>query len=105
VRQLQLAKAAVASGLKLLDARGKLYIAGAFGNYVKESAARRIGLLPPHAPIQAAGNAALRGARYLLLNPSRREEILAGLLGRAEHVELAALPEFQDAYVAAMAFA
>ena len=105
VRQLQLAKAAVASGLQLLGAHGKLHIAGAFGNYVKESAARRIGLLPPHAPIQAAGNAALRGARYLLLNPSRREEILAGLLGRAEHVELAALPEFQDAYVAAMAFA
>lgn len=105
VRQLQLAKAAVASGLKLLDARGTLHIAGAFGNYVKESAAKRIGLLPANSPIQAVGNAALRGARFLLLNPSRRERILAELLARTEHVELAALPEFQDQYVASMPFA
>lgn len=104
VRQLQLAKAAVASGLKLLDARGTLHIAGAFGNYVKESAARRIGLLPAGSPIHAVGNAALRGARFLLLNPSRRQQILADLLERTEHVELAALPEFQDTYVAAMPF-
>lgn len=105
VRQLQLAKAAVASGLKLLDAQGALHVAGAFGNYVKESAARRIGLLPAGARMHAVGNAALRGARYLLLNPSRREELLRGLLARCDHVELAALPEFQDAYVAAMPFA
>jgi uncharacterized 2Fe-2S/4Fe-4S cluster protein (DUF4445 family) len=105
VRQLQLAKAAVASGLALLEATGTLHIAGAFGNYVRESDARRIGLLPASAPIQSAGNAALRGARFLLLNPSRRDEILADLLARTEHVELAALPEFQDAYVGAMPFA
>lgn len=105
VRQLQLAKAAVASGLALLRATGTLHIAGAFGNYVRESAAKRIGLLPPQAKIHAAGNAALRGARFLLLNPSRREEIFAHLLAHTEHVELAALPEFQDAYVAAMSFA
>ncbi|MBC6951605.1 DUF4445 domain-containing protein, partial [candidate division KSB1 bacterium] len=53
----------------------------------------------------AAGNAALRGARFLLLNPSRREQVIEELLARTEHVELAALPEFQDAYVAAMRFA
>lgn len=104
VRQLQLAKAAVASGLQLLGASGMLHIAGAFGNYVKESAARRIGLLPRDARIQAAGNAALRGARYLLLNPSRRDQILRELLARCEHIELAALPGFQDTYVAAMPF-
>lgn len=105
VRQLQLAKAAVAAGLRLLDATGTLYIAGAFGNYVRESDAKRIGLLPAQAPIHAVGNAALRGARFLLLNPSRREQILKDLLTRAEHVELAALPEFQDTYAGAMSFA
>ncbi len=105
VRQLQLAKAAVASGLHLLGASGTLHVAGAFGNYVRESDAKRIGLLPAGSAIQAAGNAALRGARFLLLNPSRREQVIEELLARTEHVELAALPEFQDAYVAAMRFA
>jgi uncharacterized 2Fe-2S/4Fe-4S cluster protein (DUF4445 family) len=80
-------------------------LAGAFGNYVRAASARRIGLLPPwvgHA--EAAGNTALRGARMLLLAPSRRRAILDAALARTRHVELAALPEFEDAYVGHMRF-
>jgi uncharacterized 2Fe-2S/4Fe-4S cluster protein (DUF4445 family) len=82
-----------------------VYLAGAFGNYVRAESARRIGLLPEwiDRPVPA-GNAALRGARRLLLAGSRRGAILGSVLERLEHVELAALPTFQDAYVDAMAF-
>lgn len=110
IRELQLAKAALAAGFTLLlDGRtlapDRVHLAGAFGNYVRAESARRIGLLPPWAdePV-AAGNSALRGARLLLLAPSRREEILQTALSRCTHVELAAEPAFQDTFVDSMAF-
>lgn len=104
VRQLQLGKAAIAAGLELLGGAARIHLAGAFGNYVKESSAKRIGLLPADAQVQPSGNSSLRGARMLLLQPARREALVAGLLRRARHVELAALPGFQDAYVGNMTF-
>jgi uncharacterized 2Fe-2S/4Fe-4S cluster protein (DUF4445 family) len=110
VRELQLAKGAVAAGLSLLldgerPSADRVFLAGAFGNYVRAEAARRIGLLPDwvERPVPA-GNAALRGARRLLLAGSKRGQVLDAVLSRMEHVELAALPTFQDAYVDAMAF-
>ena len=72
IRELQLAKAAIAAGfrllLKRLDAESfslhSIHLAGAFGNYVQIESALRIGLLEaPHALIHAAGNTALRGAK------------------------------------------
>ena len=105
VRQLQLAKAAVAAGLRLLGGAKVVHLAGAFGNSVRESSAKRIGLLPAATVVKPAGNAALRGARALLLNPSRRESLIQDLLQRTRHIELASLPEFQDTYVGEMLFA
>ncbi len=77
IRELQLAKGAIAAGfrllLKRLGATGRsslhaIHLAGAFGNYVQIDSALRIGLLEaPHAIIHAAGNTALRGAKMLLL--------------------------------------
>ena len=107
IRELQLAKGAVAAGLEILDGNGArdIHLAGAFGNCVRAESARRIGLLPERArSIHAAGNTALRGARMLLLAPSRRDEILAQLTAIASHVELHADPLFQDRYVDSMAF-
>ncbi len=79
IRELQLAKAAIASGLRLLlrrwgtarDDIEVVHLAGAFGNYVRLDSAVRIGLLEV-APckITAAGNTALRGAKMLLLSPT-----------------------------------
>lgn len=104
VRQLQLAKAAVAAGLRLLGGAKVVHLAGAFGNSVRESSVKRIGLLPADTVVKPAGNTALRGARALLLNPSRREHIIEDLLQRTHHIELASLPEFQDTYVGEMLF-
>jgi uncharacterized 2Fe-2S/4Fe-4S cluster protein (DUF4445 family) len=110
VRELQLAKGAIRAGLEILSGQAgactgqpRFLLAGAFGNYIRVESARRIGLLPPWAQdVEPAGNTALRGARMLLLAPSRRGRILDGLLALTRHVELAALPEFQDVFVERM---
>jgi uncharacterized 2Fe-2S/4Fe-4S cluster protein (DUF4445 family) len=110
VRELQLAKGAVAAGFDLLLdgaqlAPSRVFLAGAFGNYIRGESACRIGLLPSWADhCTAAGNTALRGTRMLLLAGSRREQILEAVLGCSQHVELAADPRFEDTYVARMTF-
>lgn len=112
IRELQLAKGAVASGLELLRRRlpldrplEKLHLAGAFGNYIDVPAARRIGLLPHWArTVESSGNTALRGTRQLLLAGSRRDAIVNEIRTRVHHVSLGADAEFQDAFVDSMSF-
>lgn len=110
VRELQLAKGAIAAGFDiLLEGRqldpSRVHLAGAFGNYISAASARRIGLLPDWVSNPtAAGNSALRGARVLLLAGSKRQAILDHALAITEHVELGANPVFQDAFVDAMRF-
>jgi uncharacterized 2Fe-2S/4Fe-4S cluster protein (DUF4445 family) len=110
IRELQLAKGAMAAGLKILHRQSgdtpprSLWLAGAFGNYIKEAAARAIGLLPEDVAIQPVGNSALRGTRMLLLTPAHREALLARLCALTTHVELAADPVFQDTFAGSMAF-
>jgi uncharacterized 2Fe-2S/4Fe-4S cluster protein (DUF4445 family) len=105
IRELQLAKGAMAAGLKMLGREGvkTLWLAGAFGNYIKPWRAREIGLLPEDVTVEPVGNSALRGARMLLLAPSKRESRLARLCAMTAHVELAADAEFQDIYAESMA--
>jgi uncharacterized 2Fe-2S/4Fe-4S cluster protein (DUF4445 family) len=107
IRELQLAKGAIASGFKLLlkslDAivgdLKSIYLAGAFGNYVKIESAIQIGLIEaPHNLVYAAGNTALRGAKMLLL--ASEEQVLPVI----EHISLAADPAFQDEFAACMRF-
>jgi uncharacterized 2Fe-2S/4Fe-4S cluster protein (DUF4445 family) len=107
IRELQLAKGAMAAGLKILAGAPprSLWLAGAFGSYIKEAAARAIGLLPQNVAIQPVGNSALRGARMLLLAPTHRDALLARLCALTRHVELAADPAFQDTFADSMAFA
>lgn len=109
VRELQLAKAATAAGFRLLSNQSpphRIDLAGAFGNYIRAASARRIGLLPANneTPVEAAGNTALRGARMLLLEPYQRAGRIERLTRAVQHVELAALPGFQDAFVDEMRF-
>ncbi len=110
VRELQLAKGAIAAGFRILLERAgaraadvkRLYLAGAFGNYIDRSSARRIGLLEfPIEVIRPAGNTALRGAKMALF---RDDAEYAEVRSRVEHVPLAADPQFMDLYAAAMAF-
>jgi uncharacterized 2Fe-2S/4Fe-4S cluster protein (DUF4445 family) len=107
IRELQLAKGAVAAGFRLLLKRIEasiaslhaIHLAGAFGNYVQIESAIRIGLIEaPHALIHAAGNTALRGAKLLLL--AAEEPPLPPI----EHVSLAADPAFQDEFARCMTF-
>ncbi len=114
LRELQLAKAAIASACELLvRTRGmtwadvtRVYLAGAFGNYLRPATARRIGLLPPLPLAQIAfiGNAASTGARRALVSGDdrRRAERIAR---DAIHVELAADAAFQECYADHLLFA
>jgi uncharacterized 2Fe-2S/4Fe-4S cluster protein (DUF4445 family) len=114
IRQLQLAKGAIAAGIRiLLEQRGAaiddvthLYLAGAFGNYIDRASARRIGLLPvPEERIQPVGNTALLGAKLALFAPDDEDLSYAAIRRRIEHRSLSADPQFQDVYVQEMCFA
>jgi uncharacterized 2Fe-2S/4Fe-4S cluster protein (DUF4445 family) len=113
IRELQLAKGAVAAGLRLLLKRwgvragdlAGVHLAGAFGNYLNVASARRIGMLEaPASLIVPAGNASLRGVKMALLAPSRREAWIEGIRARTEHVALAAEAGFEDTFVGCMSF-
>jgi uncharacterized 2Fe-2S/4Fe-4S cluster protein (DUF4445 family) len=113
VRQVQLAKGAIASGIALLqhvagvpDERvDELLLAGGFGNYVSIASAVRIGLIPglPASRIRYVGNAASLGAQLCLLSEAERARATE-LAGRIEHVSLAAHPDFEEIFVNAMNF-
>jgi uncharacterized 2Fe-2S/4Fe-4S cluster protein (DUF4445 family) len=110
VRELQLAKAAIAGGVRALlhqfgatpaDVR-RVWLAGAFGNYINRASARRIGLLEfPEDAIEPAGNTALLGAKIALFAPGPAFRDVRAV---THHVPLGADPLFQDAYVDAMPF-
>jgi uncharacterized 2Fe-2S/4Fe-4S cluster protein (DUF4445 family) len=113
VRQLQLAKGAIASGVAMLqhvagvpaDRVGELLLAGGFGNYLSIASAVRIGLIPELGPgrVRYVGNAASLGAQLCLLSESERARAEA-IAGRIEHVSLAAHPDFEQIFVDCMNF-
>ena len=110
VRQIQLAKAALYAGARLLMDRlgveriDRLRLAGAFGNHIDVRYAMVLGLVPDCALEAAgsAGNAAGDGARIALLERGARDRIEA-LVRRIEKVETAIEPAFQAHFVDAMA--
>jgi uncharacterized 2Fe-2S/4Fe-4S cluster protein (DUF4445 family) len=80
----------------------KIYLAGAFGNYINPESALQIGLLPPLSidQIIPVGNAAGDGAKKLLLSKTMREE-LEEAVRRVEYVELASFENFAGVFSAA----
>jgi uncharacterized 2Fe-2S/4Fe-4S cluster protein (DUF4445 family) len=110
VRQVQLAKAALWAGCRLLmDHLGvervdRIRLAGAFGAHIDPVHALVLGLVPDCDPsgVTAAGNAAGTGARIALLNRGARDEI-EDVVGRVEKLETAVEPRFQEHFVGAMA--
>jgi uncharacterized 2Fe-2S/4Fe-4S cluster protein (DUF4445 family) len=110
VRQIQLAKAALHAGCRLLmdrlgvDAPDRVRLAGAFGAHIDPVHALVLGMVPDCDPatVTAAGNAAGTGARIALLNRAARGEIEA-LVRRVEKVETAVEARFQEHFVEAMA--
>ncbi len=113
IRQIQLAKGAIASGIRLAQRvlgisdgdLTELMLAGGFGNYLSIPSAVRIGLVPalPVDRIRYVGNAAALGAQLALVSEPERDR--ADHLARSiEHLSLATHAEFQDLFVEAMNF-
>jgi uncharacterized 2Fe-2S/4Fe-4S cluster protein (DUF4445 family) len=107
IRELQLAKAALASGLRILLEIAEatigevehVYLAGAFGNYIRIASACRVGLLEVAGEkVTPAGNTALRGAKMALLAPGIEKKV------SVTHVSLESHPSFQDTFVNCIGF-
>ena len=109
VRQIQLAKAALYAGVRLLMDRleieqvDRIRLAGAFGSHIDVKYAMILGLIPDCdlANVSSAGNAAGSGARIALLNRHARSDI-ARLVNVVEKIETAVEQKFQDHFVEAM---
>jgi uncharacterized 2Fe-2S/4Fe-4S cluster protein (DUF4445 family) len=110
IRAIQLAKAALYAGVKLLmdrwgtDHVERITLAGAFGSHVDVTYAMVLGLIPDCdlSRVASAGNAAGTGARIALVNAAARREIEQVVRG-IEKIETALEPAFQAHFVAAMA--
>jgi uncharacterized 2Fe-2S/4Fe-4S cluster protein (DUF4445 family) len=113
VRELQLANGAIRAGINILLRMAGLepqqvstvLLAGAFGNFIRRSNARRIGMLPPIpcSRIRFVGNTASFGAKRALLSVAEKDyanRVVAGV----RHVDLSLDPEFQVEFGAAMMF-
>jgi uncharacterized 2Fe-2S/4Fe-4S cluster protein (DUF4445 family) len=110
VRAVQLAKAALNAGARLLmdhygvDRVDEIRLAGAFGSHIDPKYAMVLGMVPDCdlTRVSAAGNAAGVGAMMALLSGEARTEI-EDLARRIEKVETAVEPRFQEHFVAALA--
>jgi uncharacterized 2Fe-2S/4Fe-4S cluster protein (DUF4445 family) len=110
VRELQLAKAAIRTGIQtLLEANGcsedeikQVIIAGAFGTYIDVASAVAIGMLPslPLNRFRQVGNAAGMGAKLALISLSRRAEAQA-IASRVKYIELGSSRYFQKTFIQA----
>ena len=113
IREIQLAKAAIRAGIKLMLKEfgmdeadiDNIYIAGAFGSHIRPESAAGIGLIPDigKEKIIYIGNAAGIGASMALLSAEARKDINEAAKA-IRHIELAGDPQFQDTYVKAMSF-
>lgn len=111
VRQLQLAKSAIRAGIEILLQKenmtiediDKLYLAGAFGNYIRPESAIEIGLLPDIAreKIVAVGNGAGFGAAMALLSEKIKNEMPV-MSEQIEHIELAEEASFEELFMTYM---
>jgi len=113
IREMQLAKGAIRAGIKLLQQKigledsdvKRILLAGAFGNYISQRSALRIGLLPAvqAEKIHFVGNAAAAGAQMILLSRQCRDQARE-LARKIEYVEIAHEPDFQMVFAESMSF-
>ncbi len=111
IRELQLAKAAIAAGIRMLSEKmnvhnlRRMYLAGAFGNYINRVSAQRIGLIdfPPEKTIPV-GNTALLGAKMALFDIESGDVSYTALRQRIHYEALNLDPRFQDVFVEQLAF-
>ena len=109
VRAIQLAKAALYAGARLLmrkfgvDRVDRIRLAGAFGAHIDTKYAMVLGMIPDcaHAAVSSAGNAAGTGARIALLDKNSRQ-LVEEQVREVEKIETAVQKDFQQLYVDAM---
>lgn len=110
VRAIQLAKAALYAGARLLmdemkvDSVERILLAGAFGAHISPLHAMVLGMIPncPLDQVVSIGNAAGTGSRMALLNKTYRDDI-ESIIEKIEKIETAIEPRFQEHFVDAMA--
>jgi len=113
VRELQFAKASIATGWAILCAElgiepadvSQVLLGGSFGSYLTAASAVKIGLVPrlPLARIIAAGNVAGEGAKIAALSVTERAAANA-VLDEVEYVELSGRADFNDLFIDQLAF-
>jgi len=113
IREVQLAKAAISAGIEILlkeygagsEDLEAVYLAGAFGNYIRKEQARRLGILPdvPLEKVKFIGNAAHSGAKLALISRKMREEAKE-ISRKVRYVELAGRSDFQMTFADSMLF-
>ena len=109
VRAVQLAKAALYAGARLLmdhygtETVDQVRLAGAFGNHIDPKYAMVLGMIPDCdlESVSGAGNAAGAGAIMALLSGRAREEV-ERMVEDVEKIETATEPRFQEHFVAAL---
>lgn len=103
IREVQLAKSAIASGIKILMKEANLsdkdidtvFLAGGFGNYINVESAMKIGLISPEfkGKIVALGNTSGTGA-VLALKSIQFDSVIADILKRSRYIELSGYDDF-----------
>lgn len=110
IREIQLAKAAIYTGCSILMKRKKLkerditklFVAGAFGNYINPENAKIIGLIPdvPTEKVEFVGNTAIVGAKMALISDEARKKA-DSISKKVRYLELAADPSFKKEFLKA----
>lgn len=113
VREIQLAVAAIKSGIALMlqkyrlkkEDLDRIFIAGAFGNYLNIPNSQILGLLPDIDPtkIEFIGNSALAGAKAILLSLPMQQKT-GPMTKKIQYISLATDPHFQDCFIKALEF-
>ena len=113
IREVQLAKGAIAAGIEIMAEKlgiessqiDQVFLAGAFGNYMDEKNACEIGLIPYALidRIRPIGNAAGEGSKLACMNRGQYD-YACEMAKKAEFIELATEPQFQDVFVDQLEF-
>ncbi|MDI6782517.1 MAG: ASKHA domain-containing protein [bacterium] len=113
IREVQLAKGAIATGIKILqeklniadDRIEEVLLAGAFGHYILPESVITLGLISRSLAqkIIPVGNAASTGAKLALCSLAKREEAM-NIAKNTDHLELALQPEFESRFAEALSF-
>jgi len=111
VREVQLAKAAVCAGIKILlkekninfNEIEKVYIGGGFGNYMDIESSVDIGMIPKElkGKIKSVGNCAGGGAKMYLLSKRIRENAV-DIINKTTYIELSKRKDFQEYFIDSM---